>query len=353
MIEFQKQKIILLTGSTGNFGRFLAMELLKDPNIHLALPVRGSSHEDAQQRVAEIVNLAPERVKVYKSDLTKKDFDLSAQDYTELTATITHILHSAASTRFNLPLEEARLHNVIVTKAVLEFAKKCSNLIRFGYLSSALVAGRRIGEIKEDELEHDKGFNNNYQQSKYEAETLVRSEASKLPVVIFRPPFIIPDFSNYRSQKNFLSVLISLIAKGYLPIVPGTPKSTMDIVNSSDASRIIVTIFLKDSLSYLTYHITNGAKALQIKVLHDMVEQQVGRPIPIEYCGDVESFSDKLKQVLAEKPELKDVYLRAETFLLEPAFPKIFDNHHTLSEIGQQSLGEDPAVTLNLMFKQE
>jgi|GEM_PF-3240878 thioester reductase-like protein len=351
MSEFQAQKSILLTGSTGNFGKFLAIDLLKEQNVNLTLLVRGVTDEEARGRASEIINLAPDRIKVYKSDLTKTDLDLSADHYSELAAYTTHILHSAASTRFNLSLEEARLGNVIATKNVLTLANKCSKLVRFGFLSSALIAGRRSGEIKEDEFEHDSGFNNTYQQTKYEAEALVRSEASKFSSVIFRPPFIVSDFSDSGSQKNFLSVLISLIAKGYLPCVPGSAQSTMDIVNGHDAAEIIVNIFLKEKPSYLTYQITNGAAALRIKTLHDLVEKQVGRSIPIEYCGDIETFSKRLNEILIQKPELKEVYKRAETFLLEPAFPKIFDNHHTLAEMGRQTLGEDPAVTLTHMIK--
>lgn len=354
MTNTQEQKIILLTGSTGNFGSFLAKELLNNPNIHLCLLVRGTSSEQAHERVNEIINLAPERVNVYKSDLTQENLDLSPEICKDLMSRVNYILHSAATTRFNLSFEEARVHNVVTTKNILDFAKECPNLIRFGFLSTVYVSGKRTGLILEDEFEHGEGFSNTYQQSKYEAEALARS-VSSFPIIIFRPPFIVsPDISkNPRAQKNFLSFLISFIAKGYLPIVPGSKESIMDIVDSYDAARAIVSIFLKDRLSFTTYQITNGKDALNIGTLHKFVEEKVGKSIPVEYCGGLDSFNKRLVEVSEQNPAIKEIYKRGESFLLEPAFSKVFDNKHTLSELGTSSLGEEPKATLKMIFNTE
>jgi thioester reductase-like protein len=351
----QNQKNVLMTGGTGSFGRFLAQEILKDRDVNLTLLVRASSTNEALGRVSELFNPDPKRVRVYRSDLTKEYLGLSKHDYDELCNKTTHLVHSAASTRFNLSLDEARLSNVTTTEHVIEFSKKCSKLLRFGYLSTVFVAGKCTGLIKEDDFEHDCGFSNSYQETKYEAELLVRKNIDRVPTVIFRPPFIVSphSLSDSRKQVSFLSVLISFIAKGYLPYVPGSEKVTIDLVNAHDAARTIVKLLFKDKLSYTTYHITNGSKALDLKTFHKIIENKTGKDIPIEYCGNIESFNKRLNKISKTKPELMNIYKKFESFLLEPAYPKIFDNQHTLSEMKISRLGENPTDTLELVFKGE
>ena len=348
-----KYKTIVLTGSTGAFGRFLAVELLKYDDVKLILLVRGSSREEARERVRDIINIKSDRVEVFQSDLTKEHLGLQKSEYDELARRATHILHSAASTRFNLPLEEARIHNVITTERIVDFAKVCPNLIRFGFVSTALVAGKRSGIIREDEFEHSAGFSNSYQQTKYEAEALVRANADKLPIIIFRPPFIVTPVSSVsqKRQTSFLFILISLVAQERLPYVPGTEKSTMDIVDAVDTARVMVQLLIKENISHGTYQITNGVKALTVGELHRMIEEKWGKRIPVEYCGDMESFLQRISHISKHKPEVEAVYKRAESFLMEPAYPKIFDNTHTLSELNIAQIGEEPVDMLRLLFR--
>lgn len=351
--SLQINKTIVLTGSTGTFGKFLVSEFLKYSDVRLILLIRNTAQLTAEERAQSIVDTEKERVEVFKADLTKENLGLSEAQLHELAKRTTHIIHSAASTRFTLPLEEARIHNLKNTERIIDFAKTCPQLVRFGFVSTALVAGKRSGVIQEDDFEHSAGFNNSYQQTKYEAEALVR--ASNLPIVIFRPPFIVtPTLPNSPpGATSFLNVLISLVAQERLPSVPGSEKSTMDIVAAPDASRIIVQLMLKEKLSHVTYHITNGTKAFSIHTLHQMIEKKCAKRIPVEYCGDMESFLKRVDQISKQKPELETVYKRAESFLVEPAYPKIFDNTHTLSELGVSQVGKDPVDIFHLMLNDD
>ena len=338
-------KTVLLTGGTGTFGRFLVRDLLSQDGVRLILLVRGGSDAEARARV-EKHGAIPPHTEVFAADLLQPRLGLSEERYRDLTGRITHILHSAASTRFNSPLEEARRNNVETTKQILAFAKDCGKLVRFGYLSTAFVAGKRIGLIKEDELKHNAGFNNTYQQSKYEAETLVRT--SGLPIVIFRPPFVrsVTEAGQLGNSTDFLSRLITLVVAGHIPFVPGTKDSAMDIVNGSDAAGVICQLFLKDNLVHTTYHITNGTGSLTVGTFHRLMEDEKGESIPIEYLGDGDEGMRRVREKAKQNPMLEEVYKRAESFLSEPGYPKIFDNTHTLAELGIQHLGEEPTKIL-------
>ncbi len=348
-----KTKTIVLTGSTGAFGRYLAFELIKYEDVQIILLVRGKTQEEAQNRIKDIIGEKHyDRIDVLKSDLTEQYLGLTESDYKDIASRTTHILHSAASIRFTLPIEEARIHNVKTTEGMIDFAKECPNLVRFGFVSTALVAGKRSGLIKEDEFEHNAGFKNTYEQTKYEAEALVRASSDKFPITIFRPPLILtaPSPEEPPHLTNFLYLLISLIAQELLPFVPGTEKSTMDIVNAFDAARVIIKLMMKEHLSHTTYHITNGVRVITVDVLHRMIEDKMGKRISIKYCRSIESCLWHVHKAAKSRPEIQIVYKRAASFLSEPAYPKVFDNISTLSELNINQLGEDPVDTLSLVF---
>jgi thioester reductase-like protein len=338
----------VLTGSTGAFGKFLALELLKHSEIKLILLVRGSSNEEAKARAENVIGMG--NYHVYAADLAKDYFGLDKEAFEALAKEASYILHSAASTRFNLPLSESRLHNVENTKKIINFAKSCPNLKRFGYVSTAFVSGKRAGTILEDEFEHSAGFSNSYQESKYEAETLIRKEVGSLPVVVFRPPFIVSpsdiDANDKKAGKDFLTVLIQLIASGKLTYVPGTSESRMDLVTAEDAARAICTLMLKERLEHLSYHITNADRAVTISELKSEIEAKFNKKISMEYCGDV----DNLKQKIVDDPILQAIYERGGSFLYEPAYSKIFDNKNMLSELGMKELGISPSQILRDHF---
>jgi thioester reductase-like protein len=345
-------KTVILTGSTGAFGRFLAFEFSKYQDIKLILLVRALSQKEAETRMEGVIDTKSGAVEVLPANLEKKYLGLSKREYASLCKQTTHILHSAASTRFNLSLEESRLHNVEITKKVMDLANDSPNLIRFGFLSTALVAGKRTGMIKEDEFEHNEGFTNAYQQTKYEAEMLVRKNRKRLPVAIFRPPLIYTPSPSSQREKikdltSFLYVLILLVSQGRLPVVPGTKKSTLDIVDAKEAAAVVVALMVKDRLSHLTYHITNGAENATVDALHSMIEKRVEKKIPIEYCGDMKSFEERIQEISHLAPEIEAAYRRTASFLSEPAYPKTFDNSNTLSELGINRIGTDPSEIIS------
>ena len=338
-------KTVLVTGGTGSLGKLLVRDLCGREDIQLVLLVRGESDAAARARVEAVAPL-PESAEVYAADLQQPLLGLSEERHHDLASRATHILHAAASTRFNAPLEDARANNVDTTRAIIAFAKDGTQLARFGYLSTALVAGKRMGLIKEDEFEHDAGFNNAYQQSKYEAEALVRDAG--LPVVIFRPPLV---YSAEEAQRagnltNFLVRLVQLVVAGRIPFVPGTPQSTMDIVDGPETARLVSALFMKEKLGQDTYHVSNGTNCLTIETFHALMEAEKGTTIPIEYCGDGDAGMEKVRTKAKADPRLQAVYERAESFLSEPGYPKVFDNAHLLAEIGRSKLDEDPAAIL-------
>ena len=88
-------------------------------------------------------------------------------------------MHSAASVSFTLSLERSREINVEGTRRMIELAQLCHSrggLEHFSYISTAYVAGTHKGGFGEDQLDVGQRFRNPYEQSKFEAERLVRAQ---------------------------------------------------------------------------------------------------------------------------------------------------------------------------------
>ena len=117
------------------------------------------------------------RLTLVDGDLARDDLGVTAGAYRKLTNEIRSILHGAAATRFSLPIETARAANVDTTRNVIGFARDCSHLERFGFLSTAYVAGVREGRILEGDLVPTE-FVNTYEQTKHEAERDLRAARS-------------------------------------------------------------------------------------------------------------------------------------------------------------------------------
>ena len=349
-----KTKTTIITGSTGVFGKYLVEDLLKSKS-RIILLVRADSQKQADDRIKKL--LAPDsspfdKITVLKCDLTQENLGLASGELKILKQTTTHILHAAASTKFTLLLNEARRNNVETTKRLLSFAKNCKSLERFGFVSTAYIAGKRSGVILEEEFEHNAGFLNTYEESKYEAETIVRSMISLLPIVIFRPSLIITPYKKSDiSPVNALTLGLFLARKGFLPVFPGGEDNKLDIIDGTVASKAVTQIFLKDSLHCLTYHITSAQNSPRIKDFIGMIESQSGKRLPIRFCGDIEKFTSELKKITRFRPDLIAIYKKTQSFLPELAFPKIYDNKNLLEELKLKSFSLSPINSAQPLLK--
>lgn len=343
-----RNKKIIITGGTGAFGRLIVEKLLKT-QVDLTLLIRAGSQKEAESRAHNTFNnlKTESKISVFNCDLTSNNLGLMRNQYLRLIDETTHILHAAASTRFTLPLEEARRNNVVTTNNMLFFAKSCKRLERFGFVSTAYVAGKRSGIIKENEFKHDQGFLNTYEQSKYEAEELVRKEKGKPPLVIFRPSLTITPFrKSGRNPINALTLGLFLVHKGLLPILPGDKDNKLDIIKAEVASQTIARLFLKNKLLHVTYHITSANNAPKIEDLALFIEERTGKKLSIRFCGNVEQFNRELKKITRFRPDLAIIYQKIHSFLPELAFPKHFDNHNLLEELTLNSFSKQPITAL-------
>jgi len=331
---------VLLTGSTGRLGRCLVQELLL-AGAELLLVVRASSPATARDRVRALVPMGhePRRVRALRGDATEPGLGLAARDRARVRASVDVVLHAAASTSFSTPLDLARRSNVCATRNVLRLAERIPGLDRLGHVSTAFVAGRRTGRVLENELEHDRGFQNAYQRSKYETELLVRRYRAALPVVVFRPSIVLDRADGVAArQRSAFRFALELVRKGFLPALPGSAATPVDLVTENDAARAIVRLLEQPSPAE-TYHVAGGDRA---PTLGSIVE-----PYRDVRYVDVDRFAWEVAKWRHERPRLGPLYDELGCFIYELAYPKVFDAGNAEADLGRPVVGEDPLRVLH------
>ena len=93
------------------------------------------------------------------------------------------------------------------------------------------MAGERTGLVRENELVVGQTYRNTYEQTKAEAEALVRSRLGSIPGVILRPSIIVGDSrTGVTSSFKMMYWPLKIYARGLWRTVPGYPDAVLDIV---------------------------------------------------------------------------------------------------------------------------
>jgi thioester reductase-like protein len=284
---------VFLTGATGFLGTAMLARLAAGcGNRRVWALVRARDGEEAQARLAAA--LAPrlpersaweERIVAVPGDLTRADLGLDAQTREQLAERVEWVIHGAASVSFTLPLEQARAINVKGTQRVLDFAEQCATsgrgLRRLSHVSTAYVAGTHRGRFGEDELDVGQDFNNTYERTKWEAERLVRSHASHLPVQVLRPSIVVGETdSGWTSSFNVIYTPLRAFARGALPAIPARRSAPVDVVSVSYVADAILALGDGEH-ACRTYHLTAGRSAPTVGELIRLSADTLGRRAPV------------------------------------------------------------------------
>ena len=257
----------LITGVNGFVGTQIARRLLEETDGNLVALVRGETEERAGQRLSrawwdwpELTGAMGRRVEVLRGDVAQARLGLSERAYDDLVRRTTHVFHAAADLRLGAPLEDLRRANVEGTRHALDLARAAHSdhgLARFAHLSTAYVAGRAKGEIRETDLDGRHGFSNAYERSKWDSEQLVREAREEIPVSVFRPGMIVGD-SRTGAVKTFntLYVPLRLYLTGRLRVAPVSPKMKVNLVPVDYVSGAVVRLTLDPRAEGETFHLT-------------------------------------------------------------------------------------------------
>jgi nucleoside-diphosphate-sugar epimerase len=257
--------MLFLTGATGLVGgAVLARMLRADPALRVAVLVRDPARWRGIDRATPVAG-----------DLCAPGLGMTAGTRAALAREVDLVLHAAADVVFSRPLDVARATNVAGTRRVLELADEWPCVERLVYVSTAFVAGRRTGAIAEADGDGAAGWVNAYEQSKWEAERLVR--AARRPWVILRPSTIVCDDpgGGTVTQYNAVHHAVRLLHRGLVPMIPSAPPpgATVDLVPADYVAAAIAALAVREDLAGRTFHLCAGAGALPVgDLLHSTWE---------------------------------------------------------------------------------
>ena len=243
---------LLLTGATGLLGRYLVCDLLESGN-QLALLVRSSKNEKAVERIEAILQLRERetgrqlpRPVVLEGDICKPFLGLSSNDLQWVTRHCTSMLHSAASLKFHADgTGEPWTSNVEGTRNMLALCE-AAKLRRLHYVSTAYVCGLREEVAFESELDCGQSFRNEYEESKLQAEKLVRAATFIDQLTVYRPAVISGDsktgYTNtYHGLYLYLRVMSILVPRQ--PIGPdGLRNTPLRVAQTGEERRNVVPV---------------------------------------------------------------------------------------------------------------
>lgn len=213
------RKTVFVTGFPGFIAGRL-VECLAKPETQFYLLVQPDFVDKAMEEIveiAEVTNTRLESFAIIEGDITLPDLGIAAEDLETILYETTDVFHLAAAYDLAVPKDVAYTVNLEGTKNVNEFVKTLKNLRRYNYISTCYVAGKRGGEILETDLEHDAGFRNFYEETKYLAEMEVEKLKAELPVTIFRPSVVVGDSQTGETPKyDGIYYLIQYVRKAPL-----------------------------------------------------------------------------------------------------------------------------------------
>ncbi len=281
-----ERRSFLLTGATGLLGQYLLQDLLLK-EYPVAVLVRDSRQGLAKERIARIVAFWSERLQrklptpvILNGDLGEVELGLTVADRRWLGQHCRGVIHSAANLSFRETSEaEPWRTNVAGTESLLTLCQQIG-LSEWHQVSTAFVCGRRDGLITEDLLHGNPSFHNPYEESKFQAEQLVRRTPG-IQATIYRPAVIVGDSrtghtSSFNGLYRFLELAVRLASgnaapgQARLPLrLPLSGDEVWNLVCVDWVSRAIVKLLARPQWHGHNFHLVSRSP-VSTRMLRDL-----------------------------------------------------------------------------------
>ena len=265
--------VYFLTGASGAVGSAIVPLLLSEPTTRIRILIRATSEQHLRERFDELCRFwelppgaaARQRIEALRGDAAQDDFGLQPDTYERLCADTTHIIHCAATVRMNETLEYARASALGSARQILALGRRLAasgRLQKIEFVSTVGVAGKRQGALPETWIDEPRAFHNTYEQSKAEAEVLVREaiEIEHLPITVHRPSMVVGDSKTGRIIHFQIFYFICEIMTGRktLGIYPDFGDVRLDIIPVDWVARAIVDASQAPETAGHIYHLCSG-----------------------------------------------------------------------------------------------
>lgn len=276
----------LLTGFPGFLARRLVVELVeRSPKGRLVLLVQPKFTAEARKFVAGLPG-GGKRVELLTGDVADMHLGLAREEWAALAGSVTGIVHAASVSWLGVPEQQVRRVNVDGTRNMLELAHDAPNLQRFHFVSTCHVSGDRVGIIAEDELEAGQKFRNIYEETKFQAERLVRKAIDGgLDAVVYRPGIVVGDSKTGEIDRFDGPYLLGILMVtrplgGALPLpLPGNGTAPLNVVPVDFVARAIATLGADPRAKGRTFHLVDP-NPLSSQRVYELIAEKTQRKVP-------------------------------------------------------------------------
>ncbi len=304
---------IFLTGFPGFIAERLVMRLAGGDTKFFLLAQKDfvKKAKESALEIARKTDTSSENFEVIEGDIREENLGINEEKFEIICKTATDVYHLAAIYDLAVKKEIAFRVNVEGTRNVNEFVKKLPNLRRYNYISTCYVAGKRTGEILETELEHDAGFRNFYEETKYLAEREVEElKAAKIRLTIFRPSIVVGDSVTGETQKY--DGIYSLIL--YLRKAPKLFRF-VNVGNKNVKLNLVPVDFVVEAIAQLARDDRAAGKTIALADPNPLATEEI-------FDAIAEAMTGK-KSVVTPPPSL------VENFLMLPLTPLLSGLPHS------------------------
>jgi len=273
-------RVVLLTGATGFIGKLVLRRLLEDERVGrvYALVRPADQPERAKARVSRLVRSLPlrdlpaerlERVEAVPGDLRKPGLALPDDLRRALCRDVTHVVHLAASVRFDLPGDQAASINVDGALRVQEFAEE-AQAERLVCVSTAYVHPPgpgphgpelvalpgpanvlcELARIDAANVWAKTGHVNSYTLTKCLAEHLLTEREDRARLTLVRPSIVsvalkwpLPGWVDSAAAH---AGMVAAIGSGLYRVLEGSPTTRLDLVPVDIVAENVVSALDRD-----------------------------------------------------------------------------------------------------------
>ena len=255
----------------------------KEPLSRVRLIVR-PDYVDAANDHLDGMNVDRARVILLSGDVVSIDLGLSGREYLDLVENVTDVYHVASIWYLGVDRRQTHEVNVRGARNVIDACDEMKRLNRLNHFSTAFVAGDRKGVILEEELELEQSFRNAYEETKYEAEQLMRTAMDHLPVSVFRPSIIVGDSTTGEIDKfsgpYYLMYAIVHMPSNVPMLMPGKGDKPLNLVPIDYVCDAMHMISCRNDTAGQTFHLTDP-NPLAARHVFARIAKYVGKPTPI------------------------------------------------------------------------
>ena len=273
---------IFLTGFPGFIASRLLRRLAREGARFLLL-VQPAFADRAQEELVSVAGQSGRLISDFvllPGDITKPNLGLSPADLHTARSQSTILFHLAAIYDLAVARDLGLSVNLEGTRNVNNFARSLPGLRRYHYVSTCYVAGKRTGRILEQQLRHEAGFRNYYEETKYLAELEVEALKAELPVTIHRPAVVCGDSRSGETAKyDGIYYLIRYLLKWPAAL------STCNIGNNEVALNLVPVDFVVEAMATLAQDPLSVGKTLQLADPEPLTTRELFNTIVLSLGG--------------------------------------------------------------------